>query len=299
MALVAKRLCDTLSGRQEARIIMHGLDAAGKTTTLYRMKHGEAVTTIPTIGFNMETITYKNMDFATWDVGGRDKLRALWKHYYPELRGLVFVVDSNDRDRIQDAASELQAFLDEVQNVPVLVFANKQDLPNAMSGMEVTEKLGLHTLPLPREWYVQESCATTGDGLWEGLDWLYESIHLRRAVRKGGQGPSGCKLPEFLLPQSWLSVLPTVGAAFKGPAHQTASPGGSGLLGYADEQPRSQALQTERMANIARDERVLTADGQNMQHVQQAPSRAGEPTSAPPETLGDPQDELLMSVFGS
>ncbi len=125
-----------------------GLDAAGKTTILYKLKLGEVVTTIPTIGFNVESVEYRNLNFTVWDVGGQDKIRPLWRHYFQNTQGLIFVVDSNDRDRIAEAAEELQKMLSEedLANAAVLVFANKQDLPNAMPTTEVTDKLRLHTL---------------------------------------------------------------------------------------------------------------------------------------------------------
>ena len=125
-----------------------GLDAAGKTTILYKLKLGEVVTTIPTIGFNVESVEYRNLNFTVWDVGGQDKIRPLWRHYFQNTQGLIFVVDSNDRDRIGEAADELQKMLSEedLANAAVLVFANKQDLPNAMPTTEVTDKLRLHNL---------------------------------------------------------------------------------------------------------------------------------------------------------
>jgi len=155
------------------RILMVGLDAAGKTTILYKLKLGEIVTTIPTIGFNVETVEYKNINFTVWDVGGQDKIRPLWRHYFQNTQGLIFVVDSNDRERVQEAADELNKMLneDELRDAAVLVFANKQDLPNAMSVAELTDKLQLHSIR-NRKWYIQSTCATSGDGLYEGLDWL-------------------------------------------------------------------------------------------------------------------------------
>merc|ERR1712159_733582 len=99
---------DRLSiGKKEQRIVMVGLDAAGKTTVLYKLKLGEVVTTIPTIGFNVETVEYKNIRFTVWDVGGQDKIRLLWRHYYQNTQALIFVVDSNDRHRIEDVRHEL------------------------------------------------------------------------------------------------------------------------------------------------------------------------------------------------
>lgn len=125
-----------------------GLDAAGKTTILYKLKLGEIVTTIPTIGFNVETVEYKNICFTVWDVGGQDKIRPLWRHYFQNTQGLIFVVDSNDRERVVEAERELHNMLneDELRDAVVLVFANKQDLPNAMSAAELTEKLRLTSL---------------------------------------------------------------------------------------------------------------------------------------------------------
>merc|ERR1712178_163877 len=127
---------------------MVGLDAAGKTTILYKLKLGEIVTTIPSIGFNVETVEYKNISFTVWVVGGQDKIRPLWRYYYQNTQGLIFVIDSNDRDRIEDAREELSKMLneEEMQGAALLVFANKQDLPNSMPAAEVAEKLGLNSL---------------------------------------------------------------------------------------------------------------------------------------------------------
>jgi len=160
---------------------MVGLDAAGKTTVLYKLKLGELVTTIPTIGFNVETVQYKNLKFTIWDVGGQDKIRPLWRHYYQNTDAIIFVVDSNDRERVDrgdgSAAEELSKMLreDELRDAVLLVLANKQDLPNAMSVAEITDKLHLHDMR-SRKWYIQACCATTGDGLYEGLDWLAKTV---------------------------------------------------------------------------------------------------------------------------
>jgi ADP-ribosylation factor protein 1 len=169
-------------GKQETHILMLGLDAAGKTTILHKLQLGEVLTTIPTIGFNVESVEYRKrakiVSFTAWDVGGRQKLRALWRHYYQHANALVYVVDSSDRDRHEEVRDELMKVLmeDECKDWPVLVFANKQDLPNAMSVAEVADMLKLHSLR-NRCWYIQASCAKTADGLYEGLDWLYENLH--------------------------------------------------------------------------------------------------------------------------
>ncbi|KAE8283863.1 ADP-ribosylation factor 1 [Larimichthys crocea] len=177
MGNVFAALFKGLFGKKEMRILMVGLDAAGKTTILYKLKLGEIVTTIPTIGFNVETVEYKNISFTVWDVGGQDKIRPLWRHYFQNTQGLIFVVDSNDRERVNEAREELSRMLseDELRDAVLLVFANKQDLPNAMNAAEITDKLGLHALR-QRSWYIQATCATSGDGLYEGLDWLSNQL---------------------------------------------------------------------------------------------------------------------------
>jgi len=182
MGLSLSKLFARLFGKKEMRILMVGLDAAGKTTILYKLKLGEIVTTIPTIGFNVETVEYKNINFTVWDVGGQDKIRPLWRHYFQNTQGLIFVVDSNDRERIGEAHDELHKMLneDELREAVLLVFANKQDLPNAMSVAEVTDKLGLHSLRY-RKWYIQATCATSGDGLYEGLDWLSSQLSSKKS----------------------------------------------------------------------------------------------------------------------
>ncbi|KAI0989471.1 hypothetical protein GJ496_011130 [Pomphorhynchus laevis] len=163
--------------KKDVRVLMLGLDASGKTTILYKLKLGEVVTSIPTLGFNVETVEYKNISFTVWDVGGQTILRPLWRHYFPNTQGLIFVVDSNDRERIGEAKDELQSMLNEdtLRDTVLLVFANKQDLPNAMSAAEITDRLSLNTLR-NRQWYIQASCATTGDGLYSGLDWLSNQL---------------------------------------------------------------------------------------------------------------------------
>ncbi|KAJ7223662.1 ARF/SAR [Mycena rebaudengoi] len=147
MGLSVSRLLSGLFSKRKCV----GLDAAGKTTILYKLKLGEIVTTIPTIGFNVETLEYKNISFTVWDVGGQDKIRRLWNHYFQNTQGIIFVVDSNDRER---------------------------DLPNAMNAAEITDKIGLHGLR-QRTWYIQAACATSGDGLYEGLEWLSANIKRR------------------------------------------------------------------------------------------------------------------------
>jgi len=172
---------DRLVSKKPMKMVMIGLDAAGKTTVLYKLKLGEVLTTVPTIGFNVETVEYKNISFTVWDIGGQDKIRKLWRYYYQGTDGAIFIVDSSDRDRIEDAREELFKMLDdgEMRSAVVLVFANKQDLPGAMDTSEVADKLGLTNLR-NRQWFIQSACATKGDGLYEGLNWLSKTLSARQ-----------------------------------------------------------------------------------------------------------------------
>lgn len=181
MGGVFAKVWDRFAGKQAAKIVMVGLDAAGKTTVLYNLRLGEVVTTVPTIGFNVETLEHRNVTFTVWDIGGQEKIRPLWRHYYQHAAGVIFVVDSSDRDRIEDAREELATMLSEMelQDAVLLVLANKQDLPDAMPAAELSNKLGLNELR-GRQWFVQSTRATTGDGLHEGMDWLCKALSAKR-----------------------------------------------------------------------------------------------------------------------
>ncbi|XP_071164208.1 uncharacterized protein [Mytilus edulis] len=174
MGLWLSKLYDVFSefsGSTPARILMLGLDAAGKTTILYKIKLNESVHTIPTIGFNVETVSpVKGVSFTVWDVGGQEKIRRLWQHYYQNTEGLMYIVDSNDKERLSEAKDELDGILnsDEMRGVPVVVLANKQDLPRSMSPSEVADGLGLPKMT-GRKWYIHGACATTGEGIFESM----------------------------------------------------------------------------------------------------------------------------------
>ena len=171
-------IVDRMFNKREMRILMVGLDASGKTSILYRLKLGKPKKTIPTIGFNVETLEYKNISFTVWDVGGQEKLRALWRHYFQNTQAVIFVVDSSDRHRLQEAAEELHRLIkeDELQDALLLVFANKQDLPGACNAGELAEEMRLYPPYISKSCYIQSCCATSGDGLYEGLDWLSSTI---------------------------------------------------------------------------------------------------------------------------
>ncbi|XP_078575617.1 E3 ubiquitin-protein ligase TRIM23-like isoform X1 [Branchiostoma floridae x Branchiostoma japonicum] len=164
--------------KMEMRVVTLGLDESGKTAILFKLKQDEFMQTIPTIGFNVETVEYKNLKFTIWDVGGKPKLRPLWKHYYLNTQAVIFVVDSADCVRIDETYDELSKLLaeKELREAVLLVFANKQDLPNALPIEEITDRLSLHKLCCGRSWHIQACDARTGMGLHDGLDWLSHQL---------------------------------------------------------------------------------------------------------------------------
>uniref|UniRef100_T1IKC8 ADP-ribosylation factor-like protein 11 n=1 Tax=Strigamia maritima TaxID=126957 RepID=T1IKC8_STRMM len=185
-------LLDSLPSTQAPlHVVMLGLDSAGKTTALYRLKFDQYLNTVPTIGFNCEKVKgttgkAKGSSFLIWDVGGQDKLRPLWKSYTRCTDGIVFVLDSVDEERMEEAKMELLKTARSAENigVPILVLANKQDLPGAKDPSDIERMLGLHELGPNHLWHVQPACAIIGDGLDEGLEMLYEMIIKRRKLNK-------------------------------------------------------------------------------------------------------------------
>jgi len=167
---------------KDARVLIAGLDSAGKTTVLLKLKRGEkrakeTISTTPTMHFNVETVKFKGHSFNVWDVGGQDSIRPLWRHHLTGTQALIYVIDSNDRERTRKAATELhKIMLDHaMRNACLLVYANKNDLPHALTPDQVRDELQLEQLNA-RAWHVQPSCATTGEGLWQGLKWLATNV---------------------------------------------------------------------------------------------------------------------------
>jgi small GTP-binding protein len=166
---------------EDVKVLIVGLDAAGKTTLLYKLKlrhERDPVVTIPTIGTNIETLTTnRGYIFTGWDVGGRSMIRPLWRQYYHMMNALIFVIDSNDRDRIDLARDELHRLINDpgLENHPLLVYCNKQDLPNAMSPSEISDQIGLADIR-NRPVLVTGCVATTGKGLEEGLFFLKRTV---------------------------------------------------------------------------------------------------------------------------
>ncbi|XP_023146909.1 ADP-ribosylation factor-like protein 14 [Amphiprion ocellaris] len=159
--------------RKQAQVLMLGLDGSGKTTLLYRLKYNESVVTVPTVGFNVETLETDRSSpgLTVWDVGGQRKMRPHWRHHYTDTAALVFVVDSWDQKRLDEACKELHRVLryESLRGVPLVILANKQDLPGALNPEALCLKLDLRRVCDGRDWFIQPCSATTGMGLEEGF----------------------------------------------------------------------------------------------------------------------------------
>eukprot|EP01138_Halocafeteria_seosinensis_P016229 gb/GECG01016559.1/.p1 GENE.gb/GECG01016559.1/~~gb/GECG01016559.1/.p1 ORF type:complete len:184 (+),score=14.58 gb/GECG01016559.1/:1-552(+) len=142
-----------------------------------RLQVDQPITTVPTIGFNVETLQYKNIKFQVWDLGGQTSIRPYWRCYYPNTDAIIFVVDSADQERLETARQELHAMLQEedLKDAILLVMANKQDQPGALRADGISEALNLSAIK-NRQWSIQETSATKGKGLFEGFDWLVSCI---------------------------------------------------------------------------------------------------------------------------
>ncbi|CAK9818152.1 E3 ubiquitin-protein ligase TRIM23 [Anthophora plagiata] len=164
----------------DMRVVILGLDGAGKTSILSAMR-GITLSgpPIPTIGFNVESLEYKNLVFTLWDVGGEQKFRPLWKHYYHNTQAVIFVVDASNRSRFEEAQNELSKIVNdrELKDALFFIYANKQDIAGCASVEELTDILCLQNLCCGRAWHIQgSSLVTDAGGSTQGLDWLTQQL---------------------------------------------------------------------------------------------------------------------------
>ncbi|CAF1146755.1 unnamed protein product [Adineta ricciae] len=175
----------TLFGDEEHKIIIVGLDNAGKTTILYQFLMNEVVHTSPTIGSNVEEVVFKNIRFLMMDIGGQESLRSSWQTYFAHTEYVILVVDSTDRERLLITKQELFRMLqsEELRTASVLIFANKQDIKDAMTSAEISKQLCLTSIK-DQAWHIQACCALTGEGLYQGLDWIASRIFIVKMPSK-------------------------------------------------------------------------------------------------------------------
>ena len=166
--------------RNNFKIIILGLQEAGKTTILYRLSLGQFVQTSPTIGSNVEELTYNNVKFQAWDLGGQESIRALWDVYYVNTDAVIYVIDSKDDENFEISKSEFYKVLanKNLKNSVILIFANKQDLPGAKNINKIIEDYELNKIK-DHIWHIQPCSAVNGEGLVNGIKWLSDQLVFR------------------------------------------------------------------------------------------------------------------------
>eukprot|EP01063_Lacrimia_lanifica_P006625 TRINITY_DN1413_c0_g1_i2.p1 TRINITY_DN1413_c0_g1~~TRINITY_DN1413_c0_g1_i2.p1 ORF type:complete len:449 (+),score=100.38 TRINITY_DN1413_c0_g1_i2:69-1415(+) len=236
MGAVSSRLPALPGFRKEEprKILFFGLDASGKTTILYKMKLGDVVTTIPTIGFNVETFHASGMEVTGWDVGGRDKMRPLYRHYFTGISAAIYGIDSNDRDRLEHSIDVIVDFMNDtgLEAVPWLVLCNKQDLPKAMPVSEIEERVHAavrERVPSQRcvSLRVLGTCATSGQGLDEAFSTLADMIRAPRQAPRPELVRT--RAPEYVAAESALALAAT-------------DPGNASLVRFAPVRQRSECI---------------------------------------------------------
>ena len=167
---------------RELRILILGLDNAGKTTIMKKVSGEDIHEISPTVGFNIKSLEYKGFVLNIWDVGGQKTIRTYWRNYFEQTDGIVWVVDSVDRFRLEECRLQLRDLLDQekLAGASLLIFANKQDLGGALSCDEIAARLGLHDADIAgRHWSILACSAVTGSGLEPGFDWIVNDISSR------------------------------------------------------------------------------------------------------------------------
>ena len=160
----------------ETKVLLLGTDGVGKTKLLYKLKLNEDVQTLPTLGFNVETIPYKDRDIVMWDIGGMDKIKSLWKHYFDKMKCIIFMLDLSHKDRIEDYSNTFTFLLDQIKdyiNIPILIFGNKFNGIKEFESNELFKKVELPPILSP---YIIEGNILTGEGLTDLLEYIYNNI---------------------------------------------------------------------------------------------------------------------------
>ena len=165
----------------DKKVLFLGLDNAGKSTLLFQMRDNEFKETVPTVGLNVEQIKFRGTNFTLWDVSGQ--ATRLWKHYFDKIHAVVFVVDSSDMDRLAKARSLLHKCINdaELSKVPILVYANKQDVKEAHPAQEIEAEMKLDQIKGGSRVGIvrfQAASAKSGEGIWEGIGQLCDAIEI-------------------------------------------------------------------------------------------------------------------------
>jgi len=165
----------------ELRILLLGLDNAGKTTLLKVLASEDISHITPTQGFNIKSVQSKGFKLNVWDIGGQRRIRPYWKNYFENTDLLIYVIDSSDRKRFEETGEELTELLEEekLAGVPVLIFANKQDLLSAAKASDIAKEMNLNSIR-DREWQIQACSAVSGEGVKDGVEWMTKTCNKRK-----------------------------------------------------------------------------------------------------------------------
>jgi len=218
---------------RQARILILGLDNAGKTTILRKLSDEKITNVMPTQGFNIKTIVQDGFRLNLWDIGGQQQVRQYWRNYFDGSDALVYVIDSADRRPTTESGVELAKLLDEKEllGVSLLIFANKQDLLTALTPQDLADAMQLQNIR-DRPWHIQACSAKDGSGINEGLHWLLNSISKnKRQVTKQGEAkkapePAAKKDDTTKTPTTAAAAMPAAGT----PVPMTASSSSSSLV---------------------------------------------------------------------
>jgi small GTP-binding protein len=177
MGFIFSRILDFFSrSRNNFKIIILGIQNAGKTTILYRLSIGQLVKTTPTIGSNVEEISYNNVKLQAWDLGGQQSTRSVWDVYFVNTDAIIYVIDTHD-ETYDDSKTQFYKLLsnEALKNAIILIYANKQDLPGAKNVAEIIQIYELDTIK-DHIWHIQPCSAQTGEGLITGMKWLSDQL---------------------------------------------------------------------------------------------------------------------------
>jgi small GTP-binding protein len=177
MGFIFSKILDFFSrSRSNFKIIILGIQNAGKTTILYRLSLGQLVRTTPTIGSNVEEISYNNVKLQAWDLGGQESTRSVWDVYFVNTDAIIYVIDTHDTN-YEESKNQFYKLLENeaLKNAVILIYANKQDLAGAKKVNEIVQIYELDSIT-NHIWHIQPCSAQTGEGLITGMKWLSDQL---------------------------------------------------------------------------------------------------------------------------
>ena len=172
---------ESLWSPKESKILLLGSSSAGKTSILYQLKLGKKLEELPPLALNTETVPWKKHTLAFFDLSSQDNIRPIWPFFFPNTKGLIYVIDSSDAKSFEIVKQNLSLLLTEkeLSQVPLLVCANKEDLATN-SESDISQSIGLNIIQ-DRAWRLQKTSALTGKGLADGVDWLCMQMDIQES----------------------------------------------------------------------------------------------------------------------